>query len=344
MCAAQASDKLMPGPLMIDIEGDSLSDADRELIKHPLVGGLILFTRNYRNRVQLRELTDAARAARPGPLLIAVDHEGGRVQRFRDEFTRIPAMRLFGQQYDIDPQDAFNRCTDAAMLLAWELRECGLDFTFAPVVDIDHGCSSVIGDRALHSNAQAVTDLGAAVIEGFRRAGCASVLKHFPGHGSVVADTHTSIAVDPRPYNEIDSTDLIPFRHLCNDAAAVMPAHVVYESVDTQPASLSTVWQRDILRDKLGFQGVVISDDLSMSAVADIASQAETATVALHAGTDLVLICNDRPAVLAAHNHSGLPIGDADSVRRRLSLMATEVDAPDAATLARIAGELNTDA
>ncbi len=341
MCAAQVSETLMPGPLMIDIEGVSLTDTDRELIKHPLVGGVILFTRNYRNRVQLRALTDAVRAARPGPLLIAVDHEGGRVQRFRDEFTRIPAMRFFGRQYDIDPHAASVSCTDAAMLLAWELRECGLDFTFAPVVDIDHGCSSVIGDRALHSNAQAVTDLAAAVIEGFRRAGCASVLKHFPGHGSVVADTHTSIAVDPRTYDEIDSTDLIPFRHLCRYATAVMPAHVVYESVDTQPASLSAVWQRQILRDKLGFQGAVISDDLSMSAVANIAPQAETATVALLAGTDLALICNDRPAVLAALNHTGLPIGDADSVRRRLSLMASEVDAPDAATLARIAGALN---
>lgn len=341
MSALPVSVGLMPGPMLIDVEAGVLTAADCDLISHPLVGGVILFTRNYRCKQQLRELTASIRAARQGPLLIAVDHEGGRVQRFREEFTRIPAMRCFGDLYDTDPQAALKSCFDAAMLLAWELRECGLDFTFAPVVDIDHGCSSVIGDRALHNKATAVTELARAVTEGFSRAGCASVLKHFPGHGSVGADTHTSFAVDSRSYDEIAATDLIPFTELCGCVAAVMPAHVVYRQVDLKPASLSAVWQQQILREKLKFSGAIISDDLSMSAVADLAAPAETALAALQAGTDLVLICNNRSAVLDVINSNKLPIGDAGTVGRRLSLMASEVDAPDSTMLAQIAADLS---
>lgn len=334
------SPPMMPGPLMTDVEGVELTTEDQELIRHPRVGGVILFTRNYQNRAQLRVLTTAIRAARPGPILIAADQEGGRVQRFREEFTAIPAMRLLGQKYDEDPAAACRTCANAALILAWELRQCGLDFTFAPVVDIDHGQSSVIGDRSLHARAEAVSELAGAIMSGFRQAGCISVLKHFPGHGSVSADTHTGFAVDPRSIEEITSTDLQPFSDLCTTAGAIMPAHVVYESVDDKPASLSAHWQQKILRQKLNFTGAIISDDLSMAAVSEIASPGETAAMALQAGSDLVLICNDRQAALSALQDHKLPIGDTDNVHRRLSLIASEVVAPDSDTLARIAQDL----
>lgn len=332
----------LPGPLMVDVATDSLTTEDLELIAHPLVGGVILFTRNYRSKDQLRALIKDLRAARNGPLLIAADHEGGRVQRFREEFTLIPPMRRFSERYDQDKKAGLAAVRDAAFLMAWELRECGLDFTFSPVVDIDHGQASVIGDRALHNNAKAVAEMGHAVIEGLNQAGCGSVIKHFPGHGSVSADTHTSLAVDKRPYDEIALTDLPPFCDLCSVATAVMPAHVIYESVDSLPASLSSVWQQQILRDKLNFKGAIISDDLTMAGVANIAPQARSAAMAIAAGTDLALICNDRQAALAAVDNADIPVGDTDTVNRRLSLMATEVQPPDPDTLTQIIRQLQT--
>lgn len=332
----------MPGPLMIDVATENLTAEDLELIAHPLVGGIILFTRNYRNKDQLGELTSRIRAARNGPLLIAADHEGGRVQRFREEFTLIPAMRRFGELYDQDKQAGLTAVREAALVMAWELRECGLDFTFAPVVDIDHGHASVIGDRALHNRAQVVTEMGRAVADGLAQAGCASVIKHFPGHGSVSADTHTSMAVDKRSYDDIALTDLQPFKALCSIATAVMPAHVIYETVDSLPASLSRVWQQQILREKLNFKGAIISDDLTMSGVANIAPQADSAAMAVAAGTDLALICNARQAALAAIDNPEIPVGDTDTVNRRLSLMATEVQAPDPDTLTQIISQLKT--
>lgn len=342
MSGSSVSYGQLPGPLMIDVAADTLSPEDLSLIAHPLVGGVILFTRNYRDKDQLRELTNHIRAARNGPLLIAADHEGGRVQRFREQFTAIPAMRRFGMLYDQDKQAGSDAVSEAVFLMAWELRECGLDFTFAPVVDIDHGQSSVIGDRALHDTAQGVIDLGLAVVEGLKRAGCASVIKHFPGHGSVSADTHTSIALDKRAYPEIEQTDLLPFAGLCCQAAAVMPAHVIYEAIDSMPASLSAAWQQQILRGKLNFQGAIISDDLSMSGVASIAPPAESAAIAVAAGTDIALICNDRASALAAIDRLDIPIGDAAAVNRRLSLKAVEIEAPEPDTVARIRSHLQT--
>lgn len=327
---------------MVDVATEGLTPEDLELIAHPLVGGVILFTRNYRDKDQLRELTSQIRAARNGPLLIAADHEGGRVQRFRQEFTLIPPMRRFGELYDQDQQTGLTAVTEAALLMAWELRECGLDFTFAPVVDIDHGQASVIGDRALHNSAQGVIDMGRAVAEGLGQAGCASVIKHFPGHGSVFADTHESIAIDKRSFNEIALTDLQPFKALCSVATAVMPAHVIFESVDHLPASLSSVWQQQILRDKLKFTGAIISDDLTMSGVANIAPQPESAAMAVAAGTDLALICNDRQAALAAIDNPDISVGDSESVNRRLSLMAKEVEPPDPDTLSQIISQLKS--
>ena len=342
MPASALSYGQMPGPLMVDVAADTLTSEDKELISHPRVGGVILFTRNYRNKLQLRELTDHIREVRNGPVLIAADHEGGRVQRFRDEFTLIPAMRRFGERYDQDKQAGLALVREAALLMAWELRECGLDFTFSPVADIDHGHASVIGDRALHSQAQGVIDMGRAVVDGLKAAGCASVIKHFPGHGSVTADTHTDLAIDSRTYDEIALTDLQPFSQLCSQATAVMPAHVIYEAVDTKPASLSSVWQQEILRNKLGFDGVIISDDLTMAGVAKIASQPDSAAIAIAAGTDLALICNDRPAALAAVDNSSIQTDDTASVKRRLSLMATDVAPPDSEYLASIVDQLKT--
>lgn len=324
----------LPGPLMIDVAGTELSDEDIELIAHPRVGGIILFTRNYQNRQQLQQLVRDIRAARSGPLLIAVDHEGGRVQRFREGFTRIPPMRQFGELFDTSPDQARISARKVACVLAWELRQCGIDFSFAPVLDIDQANSSVIGDRSFHARSDAVVALATCVIEGFNDAGCASVAKHFPGHGSVSADTHAEMARDDRSFAEIDTMDMQPFRQLAAAATAVMPAHVIYSSCDAEPASLSSFWQKQILRGSLGFNGPIISDDLSMSAITLHSTQAQAAAQALRAGTDLALICNDRPAVLAAVAYPDWPTGLDDSVQRRQLLQARDVDAPAEAIIA----------
>ena len=289
--------QLLPGPLMVDIEGLSVTDRDREIIAHPLVGGIILFSRNYHDRDQLRALINDMRGCRQGDLLIAVDHEGGRVQRFKHDFTAIPPMRVYGERYNHDRKSALSAMFDTAALLACELRECGVDFSFAPVVDIDHGKSDVIGDRSFHHSAEAVVDLAGAVIDGFASVGCANVIKHFPGHGSVAEDTHEQFAHDRRTLQDIAGSDQLPFAKLANRASAVMPAHVVYDDVDHLPASLSRIWLTEILRGQLGFDGAIISDDLSMAAVARLAPASETAQQALQAGSDMVLICNDRDAV-----------------------------------------------
>ncbi len=329
-------DGLVPGPLMVDVAGLALSDEDRDIIAHPRVGGVILFARNFRDRSQLIDLIADIRDSRDGSLIIGVDHEGGRVQRFREQFTRIPPMRRYGEYYDQDPDAAITAVADVALLMAWELAQCGIDLTFAPSVDIDHGFASVIGDRALHHKADAVVALGGAVIHGLRQAGFASVMKHFPGHGSVAADTHLEIAVDNRSYEQIARSDMLPFERLVNVASAVMPAHVIYNGVDSKSASLSAVWQTQILREKLQFRGAIVSDDLSMSAITDLSPQSQAAATAIRAGTDLALICNDRPAVLVALQDDDIEIGNQDNIRRRLSLLRKAVVAPDADRLARI--------
>ena len=282
-----------PGLVMLDIEGKQLSEADRKRLRHPLTGGVILFTRNYEHPGQLQELTAEIHALRNPPLLIAVDHEGGRVQRFREGFTRLPPMRVLGAAWDASPARARQLAQEAGYVLAAELRAHGVDLSFTPVLDLDFGQSAVIGNRAFHSSPKAVTELAGALIGGLSLAGMASCGKHFPGHGFIAADSHTDVPVDTRNYAQIDAADLIPFRDLIGHGlSAVMPAHVIYPAVDDRPAGFSRIWLSKILRGQMNFQGTIFSDDLSMEGArvaGDIVARAEAA---LDAGCDMVLVCN----------------------------------------------------
>ena len=285
------------GPLMIDIAGTELTAVDREVLAHPLVGGVILFTRNYDHIAQLEKLVRDIRALRQPALLVAVDHEGGRVQRFRKDFTVLPAMRLIGRQYDIDQAGARELARQCGWLMAAELRAVGIDLSFAPVVDLDYGASTVIGDRAFHADSATVTELAIAFMNGMRAAGMAATAKHFPGHGAVVADSHVALPVDRRAYQDMD-LDMEPYRRLIdNGLPGVMMAHVVYDQVDSLPASFSARWIRDELRTRLRFGGAVFSDDLSMRGASVIGAMPERVQAALAAGCDMTPVCNDRAAV-----------------------------------------------
>jgi beta-N-acetylhexosaminidase len=280
------------GPVMLDVEGVGLNDADRERLANPLVGGVILFKRNYVAPDQIAALTAEIRALRSPSLLIAVDHEGGRVQRFRDGYTLIPAMAELGALWDNDRPAARRRAEAGGFVLASELAASGVDFSFTPVLDLDFGRSAVIGNRALHRNADAVTDLAGALIAGLARAGFAAVGKHFPGHGFAAEDSHAEIPTDPRPLPELRAADLVPYERLRAKLAGVMPAHVIYPAVDRVPAGFSRIWLQDVLRGELGFDGVIFSDDLSMEAAAVAGDIASRAGAALAAGCDMVLVCN----------------------------------------------------
>jgi beta-N-acetylhexosaminidase len=287
------------GPLMVDVAGLGLTPEDRDILRHPLVGSVILFTRNYESPQQLSALTADIRSLRTPPLLIAVDHEGGRVQRFRQGFTALPALRTFGRQYDSDPQAAHDAARSTAWIMAIELRAVGVDFSFAPCVDIDYGLSTVVGDRALHSDAEVIGTLAVAYLAGMRDAGMAGTAKHFPGHGHVVADSHVALPVDRRDFAQIEA-DMQPYRRLIdNRIAGVLAAHVVFPAVDDRPASLSRKWLKDVLRRQLGFHGCVFADDLSMAGAAAFGGVAERCRLALDAGCDVLPICNDRNAVVA---------------------------------------------
>ena len=281
------------GPVMLDVLGKTLTAEDEARLRHPLVGGVILFARNYESPSQLCELTAAIHALRTPPLLIAVDHEGGRVQRFREGFTKIPAMRELGKIWDAHPQRARHLAQQAGYVLAAELRACGVDFSFTPVLDVDYGQSSVIGDRAFHGDPQAIAELAHSLLIGLRQGGMHSVGKHFPGHGFVQADSHLAIPVDERAFVDIEMCDLIPFRRVVEYGLnAVMPAHVIYPKVDSRPAGFSPVWLKQVLRGQLGFEGVIFSDDLSMEGATVAGGIVQRAEAALHAGCDMVLVCN----------------------------------------------------
>ncbi len=281
------------GPCMLDIAGYSLTAEDETRLRHELVGGVILFARNYESPGQLAQLTASIHALRTPPLLIAVDHEGGRVQRFVDGFTRIPAMRELGHIWDGNPRRAKHLAQQVGYVLAAELRACGVDFSFTPVLDIDFGISKVIGNRAFHSEPQAIAELAHSLLLGLKQSGMSTVGKHFPGHGYVQADSHLEIPIDDRSYTDIELCDLIPFRQMVNyGMTAVMPAHVIYPKVDKHPAGFSKIWLKDILRGELGFNGCIFSDDLSMEGATVAGGILQRAEAALQAGCDMVLVCN----------------------------------------------------
>jgi beta-N-acetylhexosaminidase len=283
-------------PVVLDVAGLALDADDRRRLQHPLTGGLILFARNWQDRRQLMELTAEAKSLRPD-LLICVDHEGGRVQRFRsDGFTALPPMRELGRLWMRDAMRATDAATAVGYVLGAELRACGVDLSFAPVLDLDHGGSTVIGDRAFHRDARVVSLLAKSVMHGLLRAGMANCGKHFPGHGHVKADSHVDIPVDRRSLKALLADDAAPYAWLSTSLASVMPAHVVYARVDSRPAGFSSRWLHDILRARLRFDGAVFSDDLSMAGARRLDGReldhTEAAVAALQAGCDMVLLCN----------------------------------------------------
>jgi len=283
-------------PVILDVAGLALTAEDRRRLQHPLTGGLILFARNWQDRRQLVEMTSEIKSIRPD-LLICVDHEGGRVQRFRsDGFTHLAPMRALGELWMNDALAATDAATAAGYVLGAELRTCGVDLSFTPVLDLDHGGSSVIGDRALHRDARVATVLAKSLMHGLLLAGMHNCGKHFPGHGFVKADSHVEVPVDKRSLKAILADDARPYEWLSTSLASVMPAHVIYPKVDAAPAGFSPRWLKDILRMQLGFTGAVFSDDLSMAGARRISgvevSYADAAAVALEAGCDMVLLCN----------------------------------------------------
>ena len=286
---------------MLDIDGHALTPADRTLLREPAVGGVILFTRNYASPGQLADLVASIRALRKPPLLIAVDHEGGRVQRFRDGFSAIPPMRDIGRQFDTDPDKATALAHTAGWLVAAELRAMDIDLAFTPCVDLDWGVSEIIGNRSFHRQPQIVARLAQAYSRGLREGGMASVAKHFPGHGAVVADSHEQLPVDRRNYGDL-LDDMQPYERLIGSRqlAGVMLAHIVYAELDPMPAGFSAYWIQNQLRGQIGYDGAVFCDDLSMQATGQFGSMPERARLALDAGCDMILICNDRPAAQAA--------------------------------------------
>ncbi len=290
--------KMTLGPVMVDLAGIALEPEERDFLAHPQVGSVILFTRNYESPEQLRRLTAEIHAIRTPPLLIAVDQEGGRVQRFQAGFTRLPALRELGRRYAVSHGEGLALARQLGWLMAAELRAVGVDMSFAPCVDIDYGVSRAIGDRALHPNAVAVAELAVAYHLGMRDAGMAATAKHFPGHGAVAADSHVALPVDRREWPDIEA-DLGPYRRLiANGLPAVMAAHVVFPAIDERPASLSQRWLGGVLRGDLGFQGAIFADDLSMAGAAAFGDIVVRAKLALEAGCDVLPVCNDRAAAV----------------------------------------------
>jgi beta-N-acetylhexosaminidase len=282
------------GPVMVGLSGQTLTEEERDMLLHPMVGAVILFSRNYDNPQQLQELISEIHLLRDPHLLVSVDHEGGRVQRFREGFTHLPPMRRLGEIFDDEPKRARRLAETVGWLMAVELRAVGVDFSFAPVLDLDYGVSEIIGDRSFHRQPQAVADLAQSFIGGMQRAGMSATGKHFPGHGAVEVDTHVGIARDERPLVDLELADLIPFERLIKAGlAGVMPGHVIYPQVDSQPAGFSRFWLQEMLRQRLGFQGVIFSDDLLMEGASIMGSVSDRAEAALAAGCDMVLVCDN---------------------------------------------------
>ncbi len=285
------------GPLMLDLEGTNLTTEERALLLRPAVGGVIFFARNFESREQIQTLASEIREVR-ADMLLAVDQEGGRVQRFRAGFTRLPPMQVLGDLARQNPDQGLQLCHDTGWLMASEILACGIDFSFAPVLDVDRDTCEVIGDRSFSDDPQHMVHCARAFIAGMHEAGMAATGKHFPGHGSVLADSHLETPYDNRDMSAVRGRDLVPFQALSGDLDAIMPAHMVFPEIDSRSVGFSPYWLQDVLRGELGFQGVIFSDDLSMKG-ADIAGgYADKAKLALSAGCDMVLVCNNRAGAL----------------------------------------------
>jgi len=300
------------GPIMLDVAGLTLTEHERDIINHPNTGAVILFSRNYESPAQVTKLIGSIRAARNGDILIAVDQEGGRVQRFRNGFTRLPPAAYYANQPDM--------AEAAGWLMAMELLAVGVDFSFAPVLDIDCGVSEIIGDRSFSTDAELATHLSSLFRKGMNEAGMAATGKHFPGHGAVALDSHLTLPVDERDLDSIRAKDLQPFAQLINEGLeAIMPAHVVYPQIDPNPAGFSSFWLQDILRGELGFNGTIFSDDLSMEGAASVGDFPERARQAQQAGCDMILVCNN--PVAAEQVLNALPVTVDPLRQQRLQAM-----------------------
>lgn len=287
------------GSLIIDLQGTTLQPEERDLLNHPLVGGLILFSRNYESPEQIKALVHGVRKSLAKPFLIMVDQEGGRVQRFRQGFTRLPPAGLYGQIYDDNPRLGLQLAETGGWVMASELVACGIDLSLAPILDLNKGISSVIGDRAFHRESAVVIQLAGAYIRGMKAAGMAATGKHFPGHGSVAPDSHQELPIDARPYEALEKEDLLPFMHFIKEKIpAFMTAHIQFPALDQQPVSFSQSWLKTILREKLHYEGVIMSDDLDMKGAAGAGTYADRFCLAREAGCDLILLCNNRAAAI----------------------------------------------
>jgi beta-N-acetylhexosaminidase len=291
------------GPVMLDLMGTELTSDEQTLLQHPLVGGVILFTRNYVSMNQITELCQAIREARTTPILIAVDQEGGRVQRFRESFTRLPSMGSIGESYDQSPDEAVLLAEACGWIMASEMLAIGVDLSFAPVLDLNKQMNQVVGDRAFHRYPEGVITLARALIKGMRAAGMASTGKHFPGHGTTAVDSHVGIPIDSRDLSTIITDDMQPFIALAKELDAIMPAHILFPAVDNKAVGFSEYWLQSVLRTQLQFSGIIFSDDLNMQGASMGGDYSARSEAALNAGCDMILICNNRPAATEILNY-----------------------------------------
>lgn len=290
------------GPVVLDLAGTELQPGEAEILRHPQVGGIILFSRNYTCPQQLQELVEAIRCVRPG-LLVTVDQEGGRVQRFRGEFSRLPPLQKIGAQFRVDSERGVTLAQACGWLMAAELRALDVDLSFAPVLDADDVVSDVIGDRSFGRDFLDVSTLGSAFIRGMNEAGMAATAKHFPGHGAIKADSHVESPIDLRQFEQVEDEDMVPFRRLSDQFQAVMPAHIQFPNIDPLPVGFSPFWLQRILREQLGFSGVIFSDDLSMHGAASLGDYRQRAEQALRAGCDSILVCNHPQRAIEVLDH-----------------------------------------